>query len=55
MKFEEKLYHWILPGDGPDMHLAEIWRYPIKSMVGEMLPEALQSPAKGKSLSRIRL
>jgi uncharacterized protein YcbX len=26
------------------MYLAEIWRYPIKSMAGEMLPEAVLGP-----------
>jgi uncharacterized protein len=38
------LYHWILPGEEPSMYLAEIWRYPIKSMAGEMLPEAVLGP-----------
>jgi uncharacterized protein YcbX len=26
------------------VHLAELWRYPVKSMAGEMLPEALLGP-----------
>lgn len=33
-----------MKGDGVAMYLKEIWRYPVKSMAGEQLPEAVLGP-----------